>query len=339
MEQDKDFQFDSNQEKNSSNEQVDSDAPLSFNGQKDIPNSNDITVTLLQELVALLRPKPFYKRHPIIFFGGLILLIIAVYSCFADDSSTFSSDCIAVVRIDGTIMDTKPTLAWISELEKMDSVKGILLRIDSPGGGAAASQEIHSALKKLGQKKPIIASMGSTAASGGLMVAMAAEYIVANPSTITGSIGVRMDIPQIYKLLDFLGLGQETLTSGKFKDAASMMRALDPEERAYLQNIIEDLHEQFMHMVAEGRHKKMDEVKKIADGRIFTGREAYELGLVDALGGQDVALAKLYEKTGVSPATELHEKEDMRELYNELLEGLLKLNVSASQGEALFLYK
>ncbi len=310
-----------------------------------VPDSTHslLTVTLLQELVSLLRPKPFRKRHPILFWGGILLCLSLVWQLFSDEETSFGSDRIAVVRIEGAIMETEPTLEWIRELEKKDSVKGILLRIDSPGGGAAASQEIHGALLTLGKKKPIVASMGSSAASGGLMVAMAAPYIVANPSTITGSIGVRMDLPQIYKLMESIGVGQESLTSGKFKDAGSMMRALSPEDREYFQGIIDDLYGQFVAMVAEGRKKPVEEIEKIADGRVFTGREALHLGIVDALGGQDVALAELYQRTGVNPKTELYEDKDFEKMYGSMLKSMMQAvmqSVTQVQGhEPTFMFR
>ncbi len=302
---------------------------------------NLITVTLLQELVRLLQPKPFRKRHPIIFWGFILSLCFIGYCAFVPDESPIgSSERIAVVRIEGTIMKTEPLLKWISKIETMQSVKGVLLRINSPGGGAAASQEIYSALIELGKKKPIVASMGSSAASGGLMVAMAAQHIVANPSTITGSIGVRMDVPQVSKLLETLGIGQETLTTGKFKDVPSVMRALSPEERTYLESVLQDLYEQFVSMVAIGRKMPLGEVQKIADGRIFTGKEAQALGIVDSLGGQNVALAKLHELTGLGKDTPLYEQpKDLDEFYEKFLESIVNITLNAERNSAVFLYK
>ncbi len=301
-----------------------------------------ITVTLLKELVSLLRPKPFRKRHPILFWGGICLLAFVLWNIFTSDEGLLSPQRIAVVRIEGAIMESAPTLEWIRKLERMEHVKGILLRIDSPGGGAAASQEIHGALLHLGKTKPIVASMGGSAASGGLMVAMAAPYIVANPSTITGSIGVRMDIPQIYKLLDSIGVSQESVTSGKFKDAGSMMRALSPEDRVYFQSVVDDLKGQFVAMVADGRKKPVKEIEKIADGRVFTGQEALHLGLVDALGGQYEALAQLQELTGISPDTELLEDDNLEKMYASFMESMLSLVRILSgteQGHAQFMFR
>ncbi len=304
---------------------------------------NALTVTLLQELVSLLRPKPFRKRRPIIFWGGILCIIGIIWLAVTGEGSSLGGERIAVVRVEGAIMETKPTLEWIRTLEHADHVKGVLLRIDSPGGGAAASQEIYSALLALGKKKPIVASMGSAAASGGLMVAMAAQYIVANPSTITGSIGVRMDIPQIYKLMESIGVGQESLTTGKFKDAGSMMRALSPEDRAYFQGVMDDLYGQFVAMVAEGRKKPVEDIQKIADGRIFTGREALHLGIVDALGGQDLALSELYSLTNVDPLADLYEDRNLEKEYGALFGSLWRsllqsVSFAESQG-SVFLYK
>ncbi len=302
---------------------------------------NLLTVTLLQELVRLLQPKPFRKRHPIIFWGSLILLGLFLYGIFdADESPIASNNRIAVVRIEGSISKVEPLLKWIAKIEKTQSVKGVLLRIDSPGGGVGASQELYSALQELGKTKPVVASMGSTAASGGLMVAMAAHHIVAYPSTITGSIGVRMDIPQVYKLLESIGIGQETLTTGKFKDATSMMRALTPENRAYLQGVLENLYEQFVDRIVQSRKRPLEAVKKIAEGRIFTGREAKKLGLVDSLGGQNVALKELQKLTGVKEDTPLYEQpKDLEEFYEDLLQNIVRLSLDAQRSQQEFLYQ
>ena len=196
---------------------------------------------------------------------------------------------IALVRVTGPIMDIDAQLRWIDKLGRMPGVKGVLVRVDSPGGGAAASQELYEALARLGKDKPIAVSMGSTAASGGLMVSMAGKRVFANASTVTGSIGVRMDIPQIRGLLDKLGLGRQTLTTAPYKDAGSMLEPLTAEEKAYFQGVLKDMHEQFVDIVAQGRHMDRARAARLATGKIFTGREAVELGLVDELGGQQAA--------------------------------------------------
>ena len=213
---------------------------------------------------------PFRKRHPVIFWGLLLLLLGGLAAFMVSRATGLGSERIALVRVTGPIMDIDAPLRWIDELGRMPGVKGVLVRVDSPGGGAAASQELYEALARLGKDKPVAVSMGSTAASGGRMVSMAGRRVFANASTVTGSIGVRMDIPQIRGLLDKLGLGRQTLPTAPYKDAGSMLEPLTAE-------------------VAQGRHMDRARAARLATGKIFTGREAVELGLVDELGGQQTA--------------------------------------------------
>lgn len=253
---------------------------------------------------------PFRKRHPVIFWGLCLLALAAAFAIGRVAALPAPGERLALVSVRGPILDPAPTLSWVRQLEQDERVKGVLLRVDSPGGGAAASQEIYAALERLARKVPMVVSMGATAASGGLMVSMAGARIYANPSTVTGSIGVRMDIPQLQGLMDKVGVGQETLVTAPYKDAASYLHPLTPKDRAYLEHVLMDMHEQFVAIVAKGRHMEHDKAVKLADGKIFTGQEAQGLGLVDALGGQDAALDWLSEKTGV-PATRplLHKKD------------------------------
>lgn len=268
--------------------------------------------------------EPFRLRHPFIFwFGLLIILIFAsifIYRMLADDGPD-SSNCLALVSVRGAILDPEPTLAWIRKLENMGGVKGILLRVDSPGGGAAASQEIYAALARIGEKMPIVVSMGAMAASGGLMASMAGQRIFANPSTVTGSIGVRMDIPQLQGLMEKIGVGQEVLTSAPYKDAASYTHPLSPEARVYLESVIMNMHDQFVAIVAKGRHMDLEKAKSLANGKIYTGQQALSLGLIDAIGGQYEAHKWLSEKTGVPQTQALIRRKSPRRGIIELLEG------------------
>jgi protease-4 len=247
--------------------------------------------------------KPFRKRHPVFFWGtGLVLLGLLLTSAVGlrDDAGPFErAECLALVSVRGVIADAGDILQWLNEIDRRKNVRGVLLRVDSPGGGAAAAQEIYAALAHLGKSKPVVVSMGSLAASGGLMISMAAERVFATPSTVTGSIGVRMDIPQIQGLLDKIGLGQQTLVTGPYKGAGSYLRELSPDEKTYFESVLNDMHAQFVQVVAEGRGMPVQQAAKLADGKIFTGREARELGLVDELGGQDAAHRWLALKTGV----------------------------------------
>lgn len=290
-----------------------------------------------------LLPKPFRKRHPILFWGFLLLLAFGIGSSLLDSekgSSLTASNSIAVVRVEGIILDNTDQLKWIRKISQDDSVKGVLLRIDSPGGGAGASQELYEALRSLNAKKPVVASMGSTAASGGVMVSVAARYIVANPSTVTGSIGVRMDMPKVYKLLESIGLGQETITTAPYKDAGSPLRPMTEKEKAYFSDVINDMHQQFVGIVAEGRKMQPEDVQKFADGKVFTGRKALELGLVDALGGQEQALAKLYEITQLPENTSLKERPDSQRFFKEMMESALPAGMRGMlQSAPEFLYQ
>lgn len=261
------------------------------------------------EIWARLARPPFRKRHPFIFWPCLLALLglacVGIGSFFGDDESP-TGDSIALARVRGVIIDVAPTLEWIRKIERNPSVRGVLVRVDSPGGGAAASQEIYAALARVAKKKPVVVSMGATAASGGLMVSMAAERIYANASTVTGSIGVRMDIPQLQGLMEKIGVGQETLTTAPFKNAASYTRPLTPEDRAYLLSVLDNMHEQFVAIVARGRKMPIEKARELANGKIYTGEEALKLGLIDELGGLDEAWAWLCEKTGVPADRKLY---------------------------------
>lgn len=245
---------------------------------------------------------PFRRRHPWLYRLGVLLVILALLSLamlLANEEDTFSDDGIAVVSVSGPILNIGSQLEWIRKIADSPRVKGVLLRVDSPGGGAAASQELYAALKDVAATRPVVVSMGSVAASGGVMVAMAGTRIFANPSTVTGSIGVRMDIPQLGVLMNKIGIGQETLTTAPYKDAGSPLKPLTPEQRAYFKGVLEDMHAQFVDIVAAGRRMPREKAAALADGRIFTGREARNLGLVDELGGQADALRWLAAECGI----------------------------------------
>ena len=247
--------------------------------------------------------RPFRKRHPMLFWGGVLLVLGLIGGLIvkaSDDGGSFTGGGrIALVSLNGPILSAEPTLEWLRKVEQNPSVKGILVRVDSPGGGAAASQEIYDALKAMAQKMPVAVSMGSVAASGGLMVSMAGQRVFANPSTVTGSIGVRMDVPQLQGLMDKVGVGQETLVVGTYKDAASYMRPMTAEQRAYFQGLLNDMYSQFVDIVAQGRNMPREQVVKLANGKVYTGQEALKLGLVDEMGGREQAQRWLAQKAGV----------------------------------------
>lgn len=276
--------------------------------------------------LSILRP-PFRKRHPFIFWLAILavlLLCVWLGHALGRDSKT-TGERIALVSIQGPIMDAGDTLAWLRKIERNDSVKGILCRVNSPGGGAAASQEIYAALARIGQSRPVVISMGATAASGGLMISMAGKRIFANPSTVTGSIGVRMDIPQLQDLMRKIGIGQETLVTAPYKDAASYTHPLTAQDRAYLESVLLNMHEQFVGIVAKGRDMPLAKANELANGKIYTGQEALKLGLIDEIGGQDEALAWICGQTGVSPDKELLVRPKGRDRLTEIIFGVLRL--------------
>jgi len=216
-------------------------------------------------------------------------------------------DHIEVVRISGLIAEPEErsflfssddsassALKQMRKAVKNEHVKGILLRINSPGGTVPTSQELTdevNALKKA--NKPVVVSMGDLAASGGYYVASASDRIIAQPGTLTGSIGVIMNTVNVQELLKKIGVAPEAIKTGPFKDLASPTRPMTPEDRAIIQAIIADSYDQFVTAVAKGRKMKVETVKQIGDGRVYSGRQALKLGLVDELGGYDQALDAL----------------------------------------------
>lgn len=275
---------------------------------------------------ARIAKKPFRKRHPILYWIfailGVLVVIILCARLLKDEDGL---ERIALVSISGPIMDVGTTLEWIRTIGHNPLVKGVLVRVDSPGGGAAASQEIYAALLRLRKRVPIAVSMGATAASGGLMVSMAGERVYANAGTVTGSIGVRMDIPQLQGLMQKLGIGQETLTTGPYKDATSMTRPMTPQDRQYLEQLIQNMHDQFVDIVAVGRKMERVKASELANGKVYTGQEALRLGLIDALGGQEDAHDWLCEKVGVPPNRSLLKRPVSRTRLLEQFLGLAKL--------------
>jgi protease IV len=259
----------------------------------------------------------FADRRPGLF--GLLLviaaviLVVGIMAAFgigggSDGASGLftSSHRFGLVHIDGAIVDAEDTVDFIHRLREDHSVKGVILRINSPGGAFGPSQELYMAIKRLAAVKPVVASFSAVAASGGYYAACPATKIIANPGTITGSIGVLTQFANVQDLLEKVGVHFESLTTGKLKDAGTPFKPLSPEQRTYLEGLIADLNKQFSGAVASERHLTPQAVAAIADGRAMTGIRAKELGLVDALGGQEEAidlLKSLTHLTGDIPLT------------------------------------
>ncbi len=197
---------------------------------------------------------------------------------------------IGLISVEGPILSSKDTIDELKAFRKDKSIKAIVLRVDSPGGAVAPSQEIYEEIKKTVKEKPVVVSMGAIAASGGYYISAPASKIVANPGTLTGSIGVIMEIPNIKGLMDKIGIKREVIKSGRYKDLASVFKDMEPEQRKILQAVLDEVHEQFIKAVAEGRGLPADRVRQIADGRIFTGSQAFQNRLVDELGNIEDAI-------------------------------------------------
>lgn len=233
-------------------------------------------------------------------------------------------DRIALVRIEGPILDSKNAIDEINDYLRDPSIKAIVLRIDSPGGAVAPSQEIYEEVRKAASKKKIVVSMGSVAASGGYYIASPATRIIANPGTLTGSIGVIMEIPNLEGLMNKLGIKTEVVKSGKHKDIASAFRGIKKEDREILQNVLDNVHEQFIKAVAEGRKMLLDDIKKIADGRIFTGEQALKAGLVDELGNLEDAVKTAAKLSGIKGEPVVVSKKERFSLVNLLKDTMPK---------------
>lgn len=214
---------------------------------------------------------------------ALVVLSVLLTSVFGPGLTT--ADSVAVVRIEGVITDPTVLTRELVTFGKRDDVKAVVVRINSPGGGVGPSQEIHREIKRLREKKPVVASMGAVAASGGLYSAVGAEKIVANPGTITGSIGVIIEFMNAEELLGKIGLKGSVVKSGRYKDTGSPFREMTEGERKLLQELIDEVNSQFIDAVAEGRGLEVEDVRTFADGRVFSGAKAMDLGLVDSLGG------------------------------------------------------
>jgi len=253
------------------------------------------------------------RRHPVI-FGFLILVIIGLLCFlilrtvvpFEKKSAGFSfKDKVGVLTIEGVLHNSKNTIDQLDKYEEDSDVKAVVLRVNSPGGSVVPSQEIYDKILQLKKSKKVVVSMGSVAASGGYYIACAADRIIANPGTITGSIGVIMQISQIEELLKKIGLKATVIKAGKYKDVGSPVRDMTPEEKNLIQNVIDDIHNQFIEVVLSNRNIPREEIENIADARIFTGRQALEAGLVDDLGNLEYAIDVASELAGVKGKAEV----------------------------------
>lgn len=247
----------------------------------------------------MMKMRRTWLRVTLAALGSLVLLFGLAFSLGRWERLGGSK--LALIVVDGVILDSKEVIEQLEKHRANPSVKAIVLRINSPGGGVSPSQEIYEELMKARQVsgKPVVASMGSVAASGGYYIASAADVIVANPGSITGSIGVLIQIPNISGLLQKIGVKSVVVKSAEHKDLASPTREMTEAEKQILQRLMDDVHDQFIEVVAKTRRLDRKKVEALADGRIFSGREAKSLGLIDQLGNLQDAIDRAASLAGI----------------------------------------
>lgn len=255
----------------------------------------------------------FRQNHPILLgclvLGGTFTIFLAGIAFFISTllhapgkSAFFASqeEGIGVLTLHGLIVSSGQALEDLTAFRHNPRVKAVIVRIDSPGGAVGASQEIYQELQRTNRVKPVIASLESVAASGGYYAALGAGRIIANPGTLTGSLGVIVKFPNLQAIFQKIGFHNEVIKSGELKDTGSMDRAMSPRERELLQNLIDNVHRQFVSAIAENRKLPLAAVSAFADGRIFSGEQAKELGLIDQLGNFTDAVLLAAKLAGIA---------------------------------------
>lgn len=278
------------------------------------------------------KSKRSFGKIFMLFLGGVLLFMVvsSIIGSFFSNGILDSDNQIAIVEIRGMISESRETVEQLRKFQNAPKVKGIILRIDSPGGAVGPSQEIYNAVARIRAegRKPVIASLGSVAASGGYYIASAANTIFANPGTLTGSIGVIMAFSNIQDLIGKIGIRPEVIKSGAFKDAGSPVRPISTEERKLLQNLVDDVHQQFVDDVAKGRNLPTQDVQHLADGRVYTGRQAFELKMVDHMGGLQDAIDLLATEAGIPGAPQIVQEEEKVPFMDWLLQSTIRKNLT-----------
>ena len=266
------------------------------------------------------------RRHPVILGLLLLLLVFFIFVLLAYFLGIFTgkrslplADSVGVLNLEGVLRSSQEFARQAEEFGRDDGIKAVVVRIDSPGGGVAASQEIYASLAELKKKKKVVVSMGSVAASGGYLVACAADKIVANPGTITGSISAIMHFANAESLMEKIGLKSSVVKSGKFKDIGSPVRPMTAEEQALIQELVDDTYDQLLEVISRDRKIPREALKQLADGRVFTGRQAQKLRLVDDLGDMGHAVRMAGKLAGIKGTPELVYPTKKKATYWELL--------------------
>jgi len=280
--------------------------------------------------------KPLHKRFPVLIPLIVFLLLIGGYSVL---NRSVAPPLIGVISIDGIILESETIIKKIRELEESEQVKGIILRINSPGGAVAPSQEIFSELLRVRSSKKVYASISSMAASGGYYIAISAHKIYANPGSLTGSIGVIMQTFNVEKLMNRLGISVETIKSGENKDIGSAFRSMKATERKLLESVIEDTHRQFVTAVQENRAIDPKRIVSLADGRVFTGKQALQHGLIDGLASFRETVEEMKTALGITDPVQLYYPLDKKDAILSMfdLESLFPIRKTFTYSGLFFL--
>ncbi|MCD6248831.1 MAG: signal peptide peptidase SppA [candidate division Zixibacteria bacterium] len=283
----------------------------------------------------------------LVVFGFVAMVFIGVASSDGDISFGSLGGSVGVIPMFGIMEESsgRPVIEYLDRWRNNSSIKAIVVHVNSPGGGTAISQEIHDAILRAREDKPVVVSMAEVAASGGYYIACAADRIVANPGTVTGSIGVIMSFHTYEEVLDKIGIGTEIIKSGKFKDVGNYSRQMTAQEGLMLRAVVMDGYEQFVAAIAEGRDMELEEVYALADGSIFTGLQAQNLGLVDTLGGLNTAVNLAATLAGIDEEPDIvRPKQPRRSYLVDMLTGLLgdlgsRIEGGSSGPRLMYLYQ
>lgn len=250
------------------------------------------------------------KGIGMLFIGILVFFVALFFYGYLTGGGTgvlalLARESIGVLLVEGAIDDTREAIGALKRFGDMSGIKAVVLRIDSPGGGVAPTQELYEEIEKLKKKKPVVASLGGVAASGGYYIASACNQIVANPGTITGSIGVVIELGNVEELMQKIGLKGYSIKSAPHKDMGSPLRSLSAKERDIFQSLVDNVHAQFVRAVAKGRNMSEAKVQGLADGSIYSGEQAKSLGLVDVLGNMEDAVDLVAQRVGIKGTPQL----------------------------------
>ena len=272
--------------------------------------------------------KTFFKWTLGIF---VFFFTAAIMSGLIQDKLKNSKSEIALVHVNGILMDSSEIVRKLSKYRRDSKIKAIIVRIDSPGGAVGPAQEIYDEINRIKESQKIVyASLGSVAASGGYYIACAADYVLANPGTLTGSIGAIMAFNNVEELAKKIGVRPAVIKSGKFKDSGSPLRSLEPKERKLLQNVVDDVHQQFVKAISLGRKLPEEKVKQFADGRVMTGKQALDFKLIDEFGGLEKTIELLGKKIGIDGYPSVLEEKEKVPFMDWLMQSFVSKNLTQS---------